>query len=83
MLIITAAIQKTHCSRFFQKLQNIYRIHHLKMALALAMLTEIQNLKVKTTLRSSSTTIFTMAVMQTVLTICTIYNMLSYTPFPK
>lgn len=53
------------------------------MALALAMLTEIQNLKVKTTLRSSSTTIFTMAVMQTVLTICTIYNMLSYTPFPK
>lgn len=51
---LTVAIQKTHCSRFSQKLQNIYRIYHLKMALALAMLTEIQNLKVKTTLGSSS-----------------------------
>lgn len=53
------------------------------MPLAFKMLTEIQNLKLKTTAGSSSTTIFTMAVKLTVLTICIIYNVLSHIPFPQ
>lgn len=51
------------------------------MPLVFEMLTEIQNLKPKTTVSSSSTTIFTMAIKLTVLTICIMYNMLSHIPF--
>lgn len=53
------------------------------MPLVFKMLTEIQNLKPKTTVGSSSTTIFTMAVKLIVLTICIIYNVLSHIPFPQ
>lgn len=53
------------------------------MPLVFKMLTEIQNLKPKTTVSSSSTTIFTMAIKLTVLTICIMYNMLSHIPFPQ
>lgn len=53
------------------------------MPLALEMLTEIQNPNLKTTVGSSSTTFFTMAVKLSVLTICILFNVLSHIPFPQ
>lgn len=58
-------------------------MYHLKMPLAIELLIKIKNLNLKTTVGSSSTTIFTMAVKLTVLTICIIYNVLSHIPFPQ